>query len=56
MSAVMPCRPQKSSNSCVSAMPPISEPAKLLRRQITLKTFTSSGFSGAASQRARSAG
>ena len=31
VSAVMPCWPQKSSISCVSAIPPISEPASALR-------------------------
>lgn len=47
MSEAMPCAPQKSSISCVSAMPPISEPAKLRRFQMTLKVDTGSGFSGA---------
>ena len=39
MSAVMPCWAQKSSISCVSGMPPISEPARLRRFMIRLNTL-----------------
>lgn len=39
MSDTMPCSAQKSSISCVSAMPPISEPARRRRLKIRLNTF-----------------
>src|SRR5207248_6686740 len=45
--AVMLWTPQKSSISCVSAMPPMAEPEKLRRRAMRLKAATQSGFAGA---------
>jgi hypothetical protein len=47
MSLVMLCCPQKSSISCVSGRPPISEPENDRRRKISGKAATGSGFSGA---------
>ena len=47
-SAVMLCWPQKSSISCVSAMPPMGEPEKLRRPKMRPKTETGSGFVGRA--------
>jgi hypothetical protein len=46
-SEVMPCTPQKSSISCVSASPPINEPASLRRPISSANADTASGFSGA---------
>ena len=46
-SEVMLCFPQKSSISCVSAIPPISEPDRLRRAKIRLNDDTGIGFSGA---------
>jgi len=39
MSEVMSCLPQKSSISCVSRMPPMSEPAICGRLKMRLLTF-----------------
>ena len=48
MSETMPCSAQKSSISCVSAMPPISEPAMLRRLKIRPNGCGDGcGFSGA---------
>ncbi len=46
-SAVMLCLPQKSSISCVSAIPPISEPERLRRLNTRPKPATARGFGGA---------
>ena len=42
----MLCSPQKSSISCVSAIPPIAEPDRLRRPKIRQKDFTESGAAG----------
>jgi hypothetical protein len=47
MSLVMLCWPQKSSISCVSGRPPMSEPERSGGRKISGKAATGSGFSGA---------
>ena len=46
-SAVMLCLLQKSSISCVSAIPPISEPERLRRLNTRPKPATARGFGGA---------
>jgi hypothetical protein len=50
MSHVMLCWPQKSSISCVSGRPPMSEPEKERRRKISGNAATGSGFLGRADQ------
>jgi hypothetical protein len=46
-SAPMPCWAQKSSISCVSAIPPIIEPAYVRRPPISDNTCRLSGSAGA---------
>src|SRR6058998_2615837 len=47
ISAVMLCLPQKSSISCVSAMPPIIEPERLRRLGMRPNAGTRKGSAGA---------
>src|SRR5881397_2703163 len=47
MSDTIPCAAQKSSISCVSAIPPMAEPAKFRRGSSRLNAVTGRGCSGA---------